>query len=102
MYITRSVSRSQIDPKGSGRPEHSPNLAEYGQHFSEERLQGALQADLAVNTVIAQAPVRRAGDNAVNRFIGKRDLPGIGLEKYYAHAASLNRTTQTQGFGKQI
>ncbi len=59
---------AEIEPKRSGRFQHTPDLSAYGEKMIDVCLPRSFIPDPRC-IVIAFAPVRRAGDTAINRLI---------------------------------
>src|SRR5205085_6688770 len=91
--VARRVGISQVDPTSPCRLEHPPGLIEHRAESFKIVLQSWLKAKLPRDAVVAQCPVRRAGDDAIDavRWQLLKDMEGVATKNSIEVAAEGNR-----------
>jgi len=89
--MIRIVSISNIHPAGACWLEHTLYLIENVAELYDEVLKARLKSKLALHTIVAQCPIRRAGDYAINVFIGKLLQYLVRIPAYYSVDEMIDR-----------
>src|SRR5262245_12916500 len=98
----RGITVSEVEPSGAVFTEHTAHGFEHADHFVDVIGIGLLEANLSLNPIIPQPPIRRARHDAIDGFRRQRpkDFTTIALEDRDRHLL-LMRSVSFHGFASK-
>src|SRR5262245_32055766 len=79
------VAIADVEPERAVRTQHAPDLAEHADHAGDVLGGRGLEPELASDAVVAQAVVRRTGDNTMDRLGRQRGQHVATIARHQAN-----------------